>query len=916
MKNEKQSEMALHNSMIVAKGKPITFDIQSYSFNQKTEKWFVTFKNGKTFNYSINHLLILSDSKQLNPSDYQINFEGINYGKISSIISFKYSLFEYWRIIFESGYAREYYKGDLEIHKSALDNNGSKSIFNYLNEVANQISVHTEDDTAILSKQYAKINFINKESVAACYLSPSLYKNKPVLGSLPVIFPFGCNESQFTAVHNALSNTLSAIEGPPGTGKTQTILNIIANLLLRGKTVQVCSNNNSAIENVLEKLASPKYQMDFFVASLGRAEKKEKFILNQTGKYPDLCEWDNKKYSSKDIEYEISYKSHQIQSVFRDNNTLAQLRLEKQKIEIENNHFIKDSIQGQIFSKLVLSTQVLDFLNLYQNIIETKKRWKWSFKRKCRHLGIRPRELKKYDAYDVIIQLQKLYYATRLKEVNNEISNIEKRLSTIDANKLNEEFSSLCLGYFRNAIAKRFNYKKDRIIFTDTQLWISPNAFLKEYPVVLSTTYTSRSCIGEGIYFDYVIIDESSQVDVATGLLALSSATNAVIVGDSKQLQHVVTSQQEKQLIEIFTRYSIPKAYEFTQHSLLSSVYSVFNVRIPKVILKEHYRCAPLIIGFCNQKFYNNELIIMTKETDDSSIQLVMTVAGNHQRDRINQRQIDVICSEILPKLKYSKNQIGIISPYRDQVYQLQKTINDSEIEIDTVHKFQGREKDVIIFCTVDDKVTSFSDDSNLLNVAVSRAKKQFIIITSNEEQPLNSNVGDLIGYIKYNKCSINKSMVNSVFDYLYSQYAEARLQYLKSHGRISEYDSENLMYGLISDVLKEMDITTLGVILHQSLQLLIQDLSKFDKKEQEYIKGGWSHIDFLIYNKITKKPFLAIEVDGFDYHKEGTKQSQRDVVKNHILEICNLPLIRFSTNGSMEKEKLKKKINELYLYS
>ena len=60
-----------------------------------------------------------------------------------------------------------------------------------------------------------------------------------------------------------MENQLSIIEGPPGTGKTQTILNIIANILMNGKTVQVVSNNNSAIQNVYEKLSSSKYNLEF-----------------------------------------------------------------------------------------------------------------------------------------------------------------------------------------------------------------------------------------------------------------------------------------------------------------------------------------------------------------------------------------------------------------------------------------------------------------------------------------------------------------------------------------------------------------------------------------------------------------------------------------------------------------------------
>ena len=72
------------------------------------------------------------------------------------------------------------------------------------------------------------------------------------------------------------------------------------------------------------------------------------------------------------------------------------------------------------------------------------------------------------------------------------------------------------------------------------------------------------------------------------------------------------------------------------------------------------------------------------------------------------------------------------------------------------------------------------------------------------------------------------------------------------------------------------------------------------------------THLDFLIYNRIAKKPVLAIEVDGYKYHKEDTVQTSRDLLKNHIMDLYEIPLLRFKTNGSGEKERIVEKLDKL----
>lgn len=119
-------------------------------------------------------------------------------------------------------------------------------------------------------------------------------------------------------------------------------------------------------------------------------------------------------------------------------------------------------------------------------------------------------------------------------------------------------------------------------------------------------------------------------------------------------------------------------------------------------------------------------------------------------------------------------------------------------------------------------------------------------------------------------------------------------------------------MYVLIREVLSNVQFSKYGVILHHPLRNLLLDFSRLSPEEERYARHHATHIDFLIYNKLGKNPVLAIEVDGYEYHKIESRQAERDVMKNEILNKYKIPLLRFSTTGSGEREKLIIKLNEI----
>ena len=112
-------------------------------------------------------------------------------------------------------------------------------------------------------------------------------------------------------------------------------------------------------------------------------------------------------------------------------------------------------------------------------------------------------------------------------------------------------------------------------------------------------------------------------------------------------------------------------------------------------------------------------------------------------------------------------------------------------------------------------------------------------------------------------------------------------------------------MYSLIEEIIADNKYSFLEVVCHFPLSTLIRDTQLLNEQEDRYVKNSSTHLDFLIYNRISKKPVLAVEVDGYEYHKNGTKQNQRDLMKNHIMEVYGIHLLRFKTNGSGEREKI-----------
>lgn len=787
-------------------------------------------KKGKLYQYSKDGVVVLEKPVVLNPRECIVFHNGERQENLYAICHFdKNPNFNYWTLAFQDSRLDIVCKDDeVRIVESATPAIKSKDVLKYLTQMAylHHYDIRFGDEKKVLlGEQYEHLRRGDMAPLLEAFLVPDGFENtKDRVCEIP-IYPFCSNSSQIKAVSRALSKKISVIQGPPGTGKTETILNILMNLVVNGKTAMVVAGSNSATDNILDKLKEDG--LDFLVARLGRKSNKESFVKKQLTE--NLCpdEWFNE--------------------TFDLDGTLERIKGLSNELKY-----------------------------LYEKDVDLHK---------AIEKGDRTEE------QDLRLELEESDYCSKCKQLKD-----------------------LSLAYVKHLMFERYGGNHTRGFYSFEDIGEESaryDEFLNDYPIVLSTAYSATKCVATTSMVDYIIMDEASQIDLSTGLLALSVARNAVIVGDKKQLPNVIKKEMAEVSQCIFEFFEIDKRFNYATKNILKAVCDT-AFKAPETMLKEHYRCHPKIARFFNNEFYGGELVCMREDKGEENVLILrQTVPGNHAADFTNNREEeemeDVIDDYDIPEDEYL---VGIIAPYNNQVRRIRKDEDiDEDFEVFTVHKYQGRQRDTIIISTVDNRYSDFVNDAHLLNVSVSRAKNQLILVTNGNE----GNTGHLKNLVDYFKANgiCESGEVTSLFDLIYPQYMVQLEDYLNARPAIPSYfyapgdepsKAEQIAYRFISKVLQ--DYPDLTIQYECPLRLLVKDKSLFDEEELKFISDKRSHIDFLIVNKKTSERVLAIEVDGESYHIEGSFHWQNDKLKDSIMEKCGIPLKRFRTKESIREEE------------
>jgi very-short-patch-repair endonuclease/RecA/RadA recombinase len=665
---------------------------------------------------------------------------------------------------------------------------------------------------------------------------------------------FQLNNSQEKSIKNAFTKPITVITGPPGTGKSQVVLNLIANAVYNDKTVLFASKNNKAVDVVIDKLNS--ILSEKIIVRMGHRfhRRNAKSIIDDLflNKNTIKISEDRNDFIQllQEISNEITSIKNQLQNMVELND------------EIDVFHKNIDNIIKKLPSQLYLSCRNdnYDHVNKFQlekeiNIIFGKNLsvitkilrilFPTRYRRKQHELFQRyynklSKSFKKYLEMNISLDTEHIKLVLRwillfkqidlfkggIEEAANKLAKYpsiyelyqrEKDLHEKRIKMSKQIFENYWLTKIKstqiddqNHVSRYFDAaEKLETWIQDRSLWEqlmsdqtnSLDNILSFLPVWVVTNLSAKNSLPlKGRLFDLLIIDEASQCDIASALPLMYRAKNVVVIGDPKQLKHISLLKQsqdeklaaEQKIESLFLDYSYSKnsLYDLSERTIRG------KNELP-ILLNEHYRSHPDIINFSNKFFYEEKLNILTDESkllpDDQIEKRIMwnNVKGRtvHSKSPYNVEEANKTIEqvvEIIEKINKSnlKNvSLGIVTLFRaqmeliiDKIKKLDQ-IKDMDITVGTAHRFQGDEKDIIIFSpAISDKVKQTTlnwihSTNQLLNVAITRARSGLIIVGDREKcLEAKGLLGNLVEYAdtkKDDNISFDSNIEKILFDEL-----------------------------------------------------------------------------------------------------------------------------------------------------
>jgi hypothetical protein len=632
------------------------------------------------------------------------------------------------------------------------------------------------------------------------------------------------NGEQDEGIRAALEEPLSAVTGPPGTGKSQVVVNLLSQAAMSGDAVLFASKNNKAVDVVRERMREILGEEFDFVLRLGSRGRMDEMEEEMEERFRRLSERREEltgrftREGSRRLQQEIDALRDQIAELKRRHEAYQSAKDERRAAEeglpdtwtdpeapspdalplrplrsaldkakalagekkmglllwvkqllfrsrmLEDLRETADGLTGPLHRDIQEDVYVEaygddDFESVARVLSQLMSYRKWA--ERC---------VEEKEALDALEELfgDRSTFEERLGELKDELTGAyRKRLRNVWVGRVARNLPSTrrkLQRYFeavqgvRNADRSGYREALDRLESALT-------ALSEVLPVWVVTNLSVRNALPlrPGL-FDLAVVDEASQCDIASAVPLLYRAKRSVIIGDPNQLRHITSigEEEESRIAQRSNASELTPRWSYVNRSLFDLAERALNERSERpILLRNHYRSHPEIIGFSNQRFYNGQLRPMrSAESVDLPEQWrgvrwfdVQGEVPEGIRSAYNDREIRGVLW-LLGKwaqvgiLGEAGLSVGVVTPFRAQADRLQDRVkraewweelqarseSDTPVEvkgptIGTAHRFQGDERDLVIFSPVVapgiDEYTEqwVATTDQLLNVAVTRAR-------------------------------------------------------------------------------------------------------------------------------------------------------------------------------------------------
>ncbi len=584
------------------------------------------------------------------------------------------------------------------------------------------------------------------------------------------------NDGQKKAIVKSLSQEVTFVWGPPGTGKTRVLSIILDQFVQANKKVLLVSHTNLAVDEILLKYLDNQESNEHVKAGRiirhGTPAKKDHGLgallidnIIETKEKTKLEEIESLKNTSenyKAILKNLEDKNLLDMTILLNQSTKSEAEVEEKISQIlnsttkseknisnlyvkinENKLSLQKLEKAGIIRKLLAGSskkKIIEDIALKEKDIESEKQKLSQLKIEFNNLQIKNQEITKH-CDQIKSQLRKKYAELRIP--SNTVLSIEQ------------------IPKAKNSLMEKIRSNDEKIDKINQEIQSSKESIFPNALVVgctLTKAYIDSKLLNTK--FDVMVLDEASmaQLPAVFFIAGIIEKSHYVIAGDFRQLSPIASSESLE--AKMWLKRDI-----FAQAGIEENVNNdIEDKRL--VMLREQYRMHESIANLINNTMYKGKLI-----TSETTIKEINKIAAhspfkNHALCLVNMSSINPLCkitsfgsriniysaflSVSLAKkvLEGGIKTIGIITPYNAQAKLINSFLEEEELHREgiisaTIHKFQGNEKECIIFDSVDSppyrkgQILSGpyqkSEAGKLINVAISRAKGKFFLIANRE---------------------------------------------------------------------------------------------------------------------------------------------------------------------------------------